>query len=65
MVQPQIAKVFPFAQRELDLGIEPGENAYRLTFANYYMKSLEDGYAELISRCPADLFTKWSFGTAH
>lgn len=65
MIQPQLAKLFPFAQRDLDLGIEPGENTYHLIFADYYMKALEVGYTELLERCPAALSPQWSFALAH
>ena len=65
MMQSELRKVFPFMERELDLGIAPDENGYRVTFADFYMVSLERGYAKLIQACPEVVATKWKFEAAH
>jgi len=65
MMQSELRKVFPFMERELDLGMAPDENGYRVTFADFYMVSLERGYAKLIQACPEVVATKWKFEAAH
>ncbi len=61
-VQPKLKELFPFMKRDLDFGIEPGEGAYIITFADYHMTSLEKGYKELIDTEPEHLSEHWEFG---
>ena len=65
ITQPKLNEIFPFVERDLDLGIEPGEDFYQITFADYFMKSLEHGYKELIAAMPQSLAAHWKFDIAH
>ncbi len=64
MIQPKLRDVFPFMERDLDFGIEPKEDFYQITFADYYMVSLEYGYKELIEAAPEVLSKHWGFDIA-
>lgn len=64
IMQPKLNELFPYMERDLDIGIEPGEELYTLTFADYYMVSLEHGYKELIEAMPESLIGKWKFDIA-
>lgn len=61
LIQPGLKDVFPFMKRDLEFGIEPGEEFYQVTFADYYMVSLEYGYRELIDAMPESLSKNWRF----
>lgn len=64
MIQQKLRDVFPFMERDLDFGIEPKEDFYQITFADYYMVSLEYGYKELIEAAPEVLSKHWGFDIA-
>ena len=64
MLQPELRDVFPFMERDLEVGIKPKEAYFQITFADYYMVSLEYGYKELIEAVPESLSTHWRFDTA-
>lgn len=61
MIQPKLKEVFPFMERDLEFGIEPKEDFYQITFADFFMVSLEQGYKELIEKAPKTLVKHWTF----
>ena len=65
MIQPQLKAVFPFMERELEFGIEPKGNTCLITFADFFMASLEHGYEELVNAVPESLMNHWDFDTTH
>ena len=64
-LQVQLASVFPFMERPCELGIMPQEYGYEITFADFYMVSLQNGYKQLIAACPEVLRQQWHFTLAH
>ncbi|MBQ3489192.1 MAG: tetratricopeptide repeat protein [Clostridia bacterium] len=64
MVQPKLKEVFPFMERNLEFAIEPRENFYQITFADFFMISLTCAYKELIEAVPPSLSARWRFDTA-
>lgn len=64
-IQPELKKVFPFMEREAEIGLSPDLNKCQVTFADFYMVSLERGYAKLIEACPEAVAKKWKFEIAH
>lgn len=64
MMQPRLKEVFSFMERELEFGIEPREGFYQITFADFYMVSLEYGYKKLIETSPEALSKHWGFDIA-
>lgn len=63
MIQPKLKEVFSFMERDLEFGIEPREGFYQITFADFFMVSLEQGYKELIEAVPKSLTKHWGFDT--
>ena len=51
-------------ERDLEFGIEPRDGFYQITFADFFMASLEQGYKELIEAAPKSLAKHWGFDTA-
>lgn len=64
MMQPKLKEVFSFMERDLEFGIEPRDGFYQITFADFFMASLEQGYKELIEAAPKSLAKHWGFDTA-
>lgn len=64
MIQPKLKEVFPFLERDPEFGIEPQEDFYRITFADFFMVSLEQGYKQLVETAPRSLTVRWRFDTA-
>lgn len=64
MLQPKLKEVFPFIKRDLEFGIEPREDFYQITFADFFVVSLEHGYKELIKAAPKSLAEHWKFDIA-
>ena len=64
MIQPKLKGVFSFIERDLEFGIEPREGFYQITFADFFVVSLEQGYKELIETVPKSLAKHWRFNTA-
>lgn len=64
MIQPKLKEVFPFMERELEFGIEPREGFYQITFADFFVVSLEEGYKRLIKIVPKPLAEHWAFDIA-
>lgn len=65
MMLPEVKKLFPFLEREPQIGIMPVEDGIEITFADFYMVSMEAGYAELLAARPAEVAGKWRFSVAH
>lgn len=65
MIMLKLKEVFPFMERDPEFGIKPEEEFYQITFADYYMVSLEYGYHELIKSVPKRLLSHWGFDIAH
>lgn len=65
MLQPQLARVFPFLKRDPEFGIMREESGVQITFADFYMVSLQKGYERLIAACPEALGSRWSFTVEH
>lgn len=61
----QLKKVFPFIKRELEVGIEPLENGFKIVFADFYMTALNAGYDEIINACPDAVLEFWKFDIQH
>ncbi len=61
MIQTQLKKVFPFVERDLEVGITPKEEKYLITFADFYMVSLQYGYEELIKAAPEPILQHFEF----
>lgn len=60
--QEQLALVFPFVERPLDLAFQRlDDGSYKVLFADFYMVALRDGYAALLAACPAALKARWQF----
>lgn len=64
LIQPKLKELFPFAERDLDFGIEPKAGFYQISFADFFMVSLEYGYGKLIERAPKSLEEHWGFEVA-
>lgn len=64
MIQSKLKELFPFMERNLEIGIEPRGKFYQITFADFFMISLEHGYKELIEMAPKSLAEHWIFDTA-
>lgn len=64
-VQQKLKEMFPFMERNLEFAIEPRENFCQITFADFYMVSLQYAYRALIETLPTLLTTHWSFDIAH
>ena len=64
MIQPKLKEVFPFMERDLEFGIEPRNGFYQITFADFFMVSLEQGYEKLIEIAPKALAEHWGFDIA-
>ena len=64
-MQAQLEKVFPFVENSLELAVEPKEDYYEITFADFYMKALENGYNVVIEACPEEIKKKWKFEVVH
>lgn len=64
MIQPKLKEVFSFMERDLEFGIEPREGFCQITFADFFMVSLEYGYKQLIENLPKELAKHWRFDTA-
>jgi hypothetical protein len=54
-----------FAEKNIELGIEPKGSYYNITFADFFMISLEEGYKKLINNQPDSLLQHWKFDIAH
>ena len=65
MIQPKLKEAFPFMERNPEFGIEPKENFYQITFADFFMIGLAYAYKELIEAVPTSLSEKWGFDMAH
>lgn len=65
LLQIQLEPLFPFLKRAPEIGIVPKESGYQITFADFYMVSLAQGYADLIHACPVELANCWEFDIAH
>ncbi len=63
MVQPKLKEIFSFMERDLEFGIEPLDEFYCITFADFFVVSLEQGYKELIDAVPQSLAKHWRFDT--
>lgn len=63
-IQPKLKEVFPFMERDLEFGIEPRNGFYQITFADFFVVSLEQGYKELIEIAPKALAEHWGFDIA-
>lgn len=64
MIQPKLKELFSFMERDLEFGIEPRDGFYQITFADFFMVSLEHGYKELIKIAPKSLGEHWGFAIA-
>ena len=64
IIQPKLKEVFSFMERDLEFGIEPQEDFYQITFADFFMVSLKHGYEELIEIAPKSLAEHWGFDIA-
>ena len=65
IIQSKLKEVFPFMERNPEFAIEPRENYCQITFADFFMASLEQAYKELIGAVPAYLSEKWSVDMVH
>ena len=65
MIQPKLRELFPFMERNLELAIDPRENFCKITFADFYMVSLQRAYRELIDAAPSLATVRWSFELTH
>ena len=65
MMQTKLREVFLFAEKNIELGIEPKGSYYNITFADFFMISLEEGYKKLIDNQPDSLLQHWKFDIAH
>ncbi len=64
MLQIQLSNLFPFVKRDPDLGIEI-EDFIEITFADFFMVSLNCGYNKLLDACPEELKLRWKFKIEH
>ena len=61
MLQP----LFPFMHRDLAFGIMTEGDKCTVEFSDFYVKSLNAGYKELVELCPNDLKKRWNFEIIH
>lgn len=47
-------------ERDPEIGIEPDEGIYKITFAEFFAVSLEYAYSELIKAMPEALSKRWT-----
>lgn len=65
-LQPQVKALFPYLERNPDVALRPLEGGgYELTFADYYMTALRDGYTQLIAARPDSLQKFRAFTIEH
>lgn len=64
LMQPRLAALLPFLERDPELGIQPEEKGCTITLADFYMVALRQGYEALLERCPENLQTYWHFEIA-
>ena len=65
MLQQKMKEVFPFMERDPEIGIEPEGSLYKITLADLFVRSLTSGYQELINAMPQSLAAHWRFEVAH
>ena len=53
MIQPKLKDTFPFMERNLEFAIEPKENLYWITFADFFMIGPANADQTLIGSVPA------------
>ena len=59
--QSSYSEAFPFLEIAPEFAVEPKDGYYEISFADFYMKSLENGYDLLIKACPEEVKDKWTF----
>ena len=64
LIQDELKKLFPFVERNLELGIEPKSDCYQIIFADFFMVSLKIAYRKLIDAVPQSLKKRWAFDIA-
>lgn len=64
MIQPKLKEVFPFMERDLEFGIEPRDGFFQITFADFFVVSLEHGYKKMMEIAPKSLAEHWGFDVA-
>jgi len=65
LIQPVLAKPFPFINRTPELCIEPAEEKITVSFADFYTVSLAEGYKKLIEAFPDETKARWNFEIVH
>ena len=65
LIQPALAKPFPFMNREPELCIGQEEGKTSVSLADFYTVSLSEGYKKLIDACPEEIKARWSFEIVH
>ena len=65
LIQPALAKPFPFINRTPELGIEKKDGKTEVSLVDFYTVSLAEGYKKLIEACPEAVKEHWSFEIVH
>ena len=65
LLQSQLKGLFPYMQRDPDCAFEQREEQICITFADYFMVSLEKSYQRLMAACPDEYKSRWCFELVH
>lgn len=61
----QIRQVFPFLHREPAFRVAKGPKGKQILFHDFYAVALHHGYGDLLTHCPEDILSRWSFTIVH
>ena len=65
LLQGRLKKLFPYLQRDPDCAFTKKEGKICITFADYYVISLDKNYHRLIDACPEEYQSRWCFEIVH
>ncbi len=61
----ELQPLTPFQSRSPELGIEPGEEKFRILLADFYSVALHQTYEALLATMPGELEKNWMFEIRH
>lgn len=65
LMQPKLSELFPYMERDLEFGLNPLEQGYKISFVDFYMVGLRKHYEDLIQACPEEIAKNWKFEIVH
>lgn len=61
----QIREAFPFLHRPPSFRASKGPKGKQIAFCDFYAVSLHYGYGALLTQCPPDILSRWTFTIIH